>query len=216
MQLRWDEIDAVVWDFNGTLLDDLDLVVRSVNTQLTKRGHPPLTSAEYRDVFGFPVEDYYRRIGLTFETESMAELSADFFAEYEPHLQACSLQEGVLEVIDALARRSVRQFVLSAMEEGMLQETLKSLGIAERFVGAYGLAHLEGDSKISRGRQLLEDFDLLPKATLMVGDTDHDAEVAHALDMNVLLVSTGHQSKAKLRATGCPVIDRLSEITFGS
>ena len=56
-------LEAVVWDFNGTLIDDLDLVIRSVNVQLGKRELPPLTLETYREVFGFPVKDYYRRIG---------------------------------------------------------------------------------------------------------------------------------------------------------
>ena len=91
------KIESVIWDFNGTLIDDLDLVVHSVNTQLAKRGLPALTAEAYRDVFGFPVQDYYRRIGVTFENESMADLSADFFAEYAPSLKNCPLHDGVLD-----------------------------------------------------------------------------------------------------------------------
>ena len=90
---------TVIWDFNGTLIDDLDLVVRTVNTQLEKRRLPCLTAEGYRDVFGFPVQDYYRRIGVTFENESMAQLSADFFADYAPALKDCALHRGALDVL---------------------------------------------------------------------------------------------------------------------
>ncbi|MFC2077201.1 HAD family hydrolase [Candidatus Bipolaricaulota bacterium] len=203
------ELEAVVWDFNGTLIDDLDLVVRAVNVQLEKRGLPRLTPHEYREVFGFPVEDYYRRIGLDFRTESMAELAAGFFKEYAPGLPECPLHEGVIEAIAAFAKRSIRQFVLSAMEEEMLHNTLEVLGIRDHFVAAYGLAHQEGDSKISRGRQLLADHSICPEETLMIGDTDHDAEVAAELGMSAVLVSTGHQSAPRLQATGQPVYGSL-------
>jgi len=200
-------IDTVIWDFNGTILNDIDLVVRTVNGQLSKRGLPPLTIAEYRDVFGFPVEDYYRRIGVTFEDESMAQLSADFFAEYEQQLIDCRLHDGVLDALTDLAGAGVRQFVLSAMEERMLRATLGALGVLDRFVAAYGLAHQEGDSKISRGRELIADYAVDPATALMIGDTDHDAEVADALGIGAILVATGHQNVERLRATGRDVCE---------
>lgn len=206
------QLEAVIWDFNGTLIDDLDLVVRSVNTQLEKRELPSLTLAEYRDVFGFPVEDYYRRIGLDFENVSMAELVSDFFEEYAPRLQDCPVHDGVLDVLDMFAKRSVRQFVLSAMEEGMLRGAVKHLGIAGFFEGLYGLEHMEGDSKISRGRQLLIDFAIRPETALMIGDTDHDAEVADALGVSVVLVAQGHQSGERLRKAGCLVLPDVQDL----
>lgn len=205
-------IESVIWDFNGTILDDLDLVLRSVNPQLERQGLPPMTREEYRDVFGFPVQDYYRRLGFDFEKVSMTKLADDFFALYEPELGSCPLHSGVAEALDALRKNGMRQFVLSAMEQGMLRRTLGGLGILEYFTAAYGLSHQEADSKISRGRELLSDFDIDPPEALMVGDTDHDAEVAAALGMSSVLVTTGHQSAERLRATGHPVLGSSAEL----
>lgn len=194
--------NCVIWDFNGTLIDDLDLVVRTVNIQLAKRNLPALTTDDYRDVFGFPVEDYYRRIGVTFENETMAQLSADFFADYAPALKDCPLHGGVVDVLKRLQNRGLRQFVLSAMEQNMLRSMISHFGIASFFDGVYGLAHQEGDSKISRAQELQRDYEIDPATALFVGDTIHDAEVAQALGMPVILVSTGHQSAQRLRNTG--------------
>ena len=205
--------DTVVWDFNGTLIDDLDLVVRSVNRQLEKRNLPSLTADAYRDVFGFPVQDYYRRIGVTFESETMADLSAAFFAEYAPALKDCPLHDGALDTLRQVKARGLRQFVLSAMEEGMLRSMIDHFGIPRFFTGAYGLAHQKGDSKVSRGRELQQDFGIDPRTALLIGDTAHDAEVAQALGMSVLLVSTGHQSTERLRETGYPVYESYRELS---
>jgi len=198
-------VETVIWDFNGTLLDDIDLVVRTVNGQLEKRGLGSLTVAEYRDVFGFPAEAYYRRLGVTFEEESMAELSADFFADYEPRLVDCSLHDGIGDALEDLAQAGLRQFVLSAMQERMLRETLEALGILGRFAAAYGLAHQEGDSKVSRGCELIADHAIDPATTLMVGDTAHDAEVAESLGLSCVLIARGHQSRTRLEETQWPV-----------
>jgi phosphoglycolate phosphatase len=211
--------DTVIWDFNGTLIDDLDLVVRTVNTQLEKRDLSTLTAKAYRDVFGFPVEDYYRRIGVTFENESMADLSADFFADYAPALKDCPLHEGVLDTLRQVKARGMRQYVLSAMEEGMLRSMICHLGIDHFFDGIYGLAHQEGDSKILRGRDLSRDFAIDSGTALFIGDTAHDAEVAEELGMSIALISKGHQSPERLRDTGYPVYESyqdLSQVVFPS
>ena len=206
-------MDCVIWDFNGTLIDDLDLVVRTVNTQLAKRDLPSLTADAYRDVFGFPVEDYYRRIGVTFENETIADLSADFFADYAPALTACSLHEGVVETLRQVEVRGLRQFVLSAMEQRMLRSMISHLGIANFFAGIYGLAHQKADSKIQRARELARDFDIDPQTAVFIGDTDHDAEVAQALGMSPILISTGHQSAGRLRAIGHPVCESYQQLS---
>ena len=184
-------VESVIWDFNGTLLDDLDLVVRTVNGQLEKRGLPPLTAEGYRDVFGFPVEDYYRRIGLDFETESMADLAADFFADYEPQLRNCELHEGAFG--RARSSLSVRRQAVCPLGDGGgdAQQHARDSGNPKRFVAAYGLAHQEGDSKVSRGGDLLAYFGIGRATALLVGDTDHDAEVASALGVPVALVEIG-------------------------
>jgi phosphoglycolate phosphatase len=205
-------IESVIWDFNGTVVDDLGLVLRSVNTQLAERGLPPLTLDRYRDVFGFPVEGYYRQIGLDLDVESMAELSAEFFRIYAPGLAACPLHGGVRAALECYRDKGSRQFVLSAMEERLLLRTVESLGIREFFDAVYGLAHLEADSKVSRGRDLLVDFGIRPEEALLIGDTDHDAEVAAALGTSVVLIATGHQSAARLRATGSVVVERVEHL----
>lgn len=207
------KLESVIWDFNGTLIDDLDHVVHSVNVQLAKRELPQLTKESYRSIFGFPVEDYYRRVGFNLETESMADLSSEFFATYGPGLKNCPLHNGVIETLQRFKSIKLRQFVLSAMEEKMLRAMIEHLGIYGHFDGVYGLAHLKGDSKVSRGRDLLLDFEIDPGTTLLIGDTDHDAEVAKALELSVVLISRGHQSSERLRETGCAVYESYRELS---
>jgi len=205
--------NCVIWDFNGTLIDDLDLVVRTVNTQLAIRNLPSLTADAYRAVFGFPVEDYYRRIGVTFENETMADLSADFFADYAPALKDCLLHDGALDTLRQVETLGLRQFVLSAMEQGMLRSMISHLGIEHFFEGVYGLAHQKGDSKIMRAQELMRDFDIDLRSTLFIGDTDHDAEVAQELGLSVALISTGHQSTKRLRETGYAVYESYQDLS---
>ncbi len=204
-----DRLKTVIWDFNGTLIDDVEMVVRTVNEQLAKRGRSELTVARYRDVFGFPVESYYRRIGLDPGSGAIAELSEEFREVYVPNLARCRLRGGVEAVLGACGDAGLRQFVLSAMEETALRAAIDELRIGPYFEAVYGLAHWAGDSKAQRAHQLVVEFGIDTDTALWIGDTEHDAEVAEAESIAPVLVGGGHQSTARLRATGHPVFDDI-------
>jgi len=58
------KLGTVVWDWNGTLLNDMEACIRSMNLMLEKRRLPPIDFETYRSVFTFPVIDYYRAVGI--------------------------------------------------------------------------------------------------------------------------------------------------------
>ncbi len=215
MARRW---DAVIWDFNGTLVDDVDLALRSINLMLARRGLAPVAGDVYRSVFGFPLSDYYRKLGVDVSRETMHGLADEFHEAYLPGLPACGLQEGVLEILELAARSGARQFVLSALEEVELRRAVDHLAIADRFVAIYGLDHRLGDSKLARGQELFVRHALRAGTTLFIGDMDHDAEVARALGVEVALVAQGHQSAERLRACGPRVLDSFRDlwVEFGA
>jgi phosphoglycolate phosphatase len=206
---RW---DSIIWDFNGTLVDDVDLALRSINAMLIRRGLPVVPRSFYRSVFGFPLLDYYRKLGIDVERETPEGLADEFHAAYLPGLPACDMQGGVREALEVAAGNGARQFVLSALEESLLREALTRLRIAERFEGIYGLDHRLADSKLARGRVLFRDHGLRANRTLFIGDMDHDAEVALALGVDVALVARGHQSVDRLRACGCRVVESVRDL----
>ncbi len=205
-------LETVIWDFNGTLIDDLCLAVRSINVELERRGLPLVTVASYREVFAFPMADYYVRLGFDLTAETMEGLADEFHETYLPGLPSCPLHEGVADILEALSGLGIAQYVLSAMEEETLRASLKRLGIARCFQGVYGLGNRLADSKLSRGRDLVSDFQIAAETALFIGDTDHDLEVANALGTQVVLVAQGHQSAQKLRALGSPVFATFHEL----
>jgi phosphoglycolate phosphatase len=209
MEKLW---DAIIWDFNGTLVDDVDLALRAINTMLARRGLPAVTRDIYRSVFGFPLSGYYAKLGMDLSRETMQGLADEFHAAYLPGLPACGLQEGVYEILDLATRSGARQFVLSALEESELRRAVIHLEIADRFDATYGLDHRLGDSKLARGRELFERHGLCAATTLFIGDMNHDAEVAEALGVEVALVARGHQSAEQLRACGCRVLNDFCDL----
>ena len=198
----------MVWDWNGTLLDDTLASVNAINTLLARRGRAPLDIARYREVFGFPVIDFYRAIGFPLEREDWDGLAREFHDQFlaEPSL---GLQEGARETLAWVRGRGLPQSVLSASEHGILTRMLDGFGIRAYFTDVFGAANLHGHSKAALGQNLLRKLALRPEEVLIIGDTLHDAEVAHGLGIPCALIAHGHQSARRLAQSGLPVLPDL-------
>ena len=96
----------VVWDWNGTLFDDVALCIQVMNGMLEKRGLPQLAGPEqYRQVFTFPVEEYYKALGFDFGREPFSQLAVEYISEYDRRALGCPLRAGA----EAERRRPLRQ-----------------------------------------------------------------------------------------------------------
>ena len=156
----------IFWDWNGTLMDDLDFTHGCLNWMLETHGYPQRYDlAAYREIFGFPIEEYYIRAGFDFARHPYPELAECFMAHYNAGVDACPPSAHAAETLAELSRRN----------------WLAQSGID-------------------------------PAACVMVGDTQHDAEVAAALGTGCVLYTGGHQSRKRLEAV-CPhVIDDLAQL----
>jgi phosphoglycolate phosphatase len=205
-------VSAIIWDWNGTLLSDLGLCVSSINFLLEKRKLPSLNPKKYREVFSFPVRDYYETIGFDFSSEDFEVPAMEFISLYESQVENCTLQPGALDVLRYFEEKGLKQFVLSAMHQEMLERTLKHNGILRFFEGVAGLGDHYAFSKVQRGQQLITQFKIEKENALIIGDTVHDYEVAQELGIRCILVADGHQSEERLKKTGAFVLNNLFEI----
>lgn len=203
---------AVIWDWNGTLLDDLKLCVQTINQLLARRNLPLVDTFFYREVFSFPVKDYYRRIGFDFEQEEFEVPALEFTDLYNAGINHCRLHSSAKKTIRHFHDLQIRQFVLSAMQHDLLEKTLTSKGIRHFFEKVAGLDDHLAVSKLEQGRRLLKEIDEDPREIFLIGDTIHDYEVATELGVGCILIADGHQSKERLQKTGVQVLDALEEL----
>lgn len=203
---------TVIWDFNGTIADDVALGIRCVNHMLQRRGLPILAdTAAYRRVFCFPVREYYRKIGFDFEKESYETLAAEWVNLYIAGEPTLRLNPGFIEANDALHRAGIRQIILSSSENTMLQRQLKILGITDRLDAVYGMDNFYAGGKIEMARRCLGDN---AGGSIVIGDTTHDADTARAIGADCILYTGGHGEKEALAACGFPLADNLADIPF--
>ena len=188
-----------IWDFNGTIFDDVKASMDAVNTLLAERGLDIIDSKErYHEVFDFPIIDYYRRIGFDFDKEPYEVIAPLWVDLYMKNSKNAGLFDGVIESLDFFESRGVKQSVLSASEKNMLTGQLKTLGIYERFEEIMGIDNIYAESKLALARAWRERH---PNDKVMfIGDTTHDYETAKLLGADCYLISAGHQPEYKLRA----------------
>ena len=202
----------VIWDWNGTLFDDLLMVIEVMNGILDSRGLPPMKRERYLEVFDFPVSLYYERLGFDFKEEPFESLSTIFVREYELRWRECSLRPGALEVIGALASEGIGHSVLSASENGRLQGYVAHFGVTRKFERLVGIGNTHAASKLEEGRGWMRELGLDPREVVMVGDTVHDHEVAQDLGIDCILVEGGHHPGYRLAETGGTVVADIAAV----
>lgn len=204
--------DTILWDWNGTLLNDTHTCIDCMNILLEERGIAPLTRERYLDIFTFPVREYYVKAGFDFSREPFEVPAHRFIDHYREAVRRAGLHEEAREVLSYLSGKGYRQAVLSAMERDFLLETLADKRIMEYFEVIYGIDNHLGAGKSDLARDLIADLGCAPSATVLIGDTLHDAEVARDTGISCILIADGHQSRSRLAAAGFPVVGKLREL----
>lgn len=212
--MHLDNIDLIIWDWNGTLLNDVSVCVGAINLLLSDRKRPLIDETTYLQIFTFPVKDYYQKAGFNFEEEPFEIPAMQFMDIYREQLVNASLHSDSIFVLKQLQSLGFKQAVLSAMEQKLLNELLNRYKIDSYFEKTFGIDNHYGAGKIDRGKELIRSMNLNPKKCLLIGDTLHDAEVANALGCQCILFDGGHQSRERLVTSGHKVFSKLSELIF--
>lgn len=198
-------IKYIIWDWNGTLLDDVSLNLDILNRLLGQEGLPSLSPAQYRAAFGFPIRDFYRRVGFDFTKTSYETLAARYWALYDAGVSACALADGAL---DTLAALPCKHMILSASPLPRLRAQVAQFpALAPHIDRVLGLDDTLGTSKTVLAQALRDEGLCAPEEMLVVGDTDHDAATAAVLSCRFVAYAGGHQHN-----DGIPHLSRLIPI----
>jgi phosphoglycolate phosphatase len=202
----------IIWDWNGTLLDDAWLCVDVMNGMLRERDLPTRTIDQYREIFDFPVMNYYLTLGFDFEREPFNEVGYEFIVRYNKRQKETSLHPEAKPVLDHFQKAGYRQFILSAREQNELMQEIADLGVDHYFEMVCGLDDHYAHGKTDVGRRLLKDSQIDPKSAVFIGDTRHDAEVAEEIGLDCILIPNGHHTEERLRKCNGFVIRSLEEL----
>jgi phosphoglycolate phosphatase len=198
----------VFWDFNGTIIDDIDLCVDILNEMLITHDEVKKTRKEYLDIFSFPVYDYYDKV-FNLKKHSFDDLAVIFTNSYHSRRSEYTIHKNFYETINTLREMGVKNILLSATKQDLLIEQTNELNITHLFDKILGSSNIYAKSKIDYGLEYLKSNNINPLECILVGDTLHDKEVSIKLGIKCLLYTKGHNSVSRLSGV---LIDDLIEI----
>lgn len=202
----------IIWDWNGTLLDDVEVVINVMNSLLEKRKMAVIDKEIYLQIFNFPVINYYTKLGFDFSLEPFEKIANEYVELYRDAHLTCNLQQDAEKILKLVSDSGITQSILSASQQTYLDESISFYKISDFFVKLIGLNDHYAVSKVESGKRLLQDLSLSPKEVLLIGDTGHDYEVSKAIGCDCILVACGHQHLDKLKNYDVPVYNSLSDL----
>lgn len=208
------EYDFVLFDYNGTLIDDVDLNIGIENELLQRRHLNALGTKEfYLENFDFPIKAFYEKFGFDFSKESYDDVCKEYALLYSDALKSAKLFDDVIPCMRKLKQHGKRLVIISAAEDKSLKMQVEKFEIAPFFETVLGSSNMYGRSKVDTANGWLADANADPERTVFIGDTIHDAETAKSLGCDCFLILRGHNSIRRLKNTGCEVFESLEAAT---
>jgi phosphoglycolate phosphatase-like HAD superfamily hydrolase len=207
----------VIWDWNGTLLDDLHLVVDSVNASLTHLGVPTIGVEDYQRHFERPLHGFYERLlGHPVDDELMRVIDDVFHERYWSGYVAAELAVDAGRAVDMVADLSATQSVASMLRHDLLVPSIRQFGIEERMLAVDGHRGRVGETKEQHMARHVERLErMYPEMTrgdmVAIGDIVDDAVAAKAAGISCVLYDGGGQDRRALETMGVPVAGSLVE-----
>ena len=203
----------VVWDWNGTLLDDFGLTAEIAGRTLETLGVPGVTGEDIRAHFRRPFGDFYGSLfGRPVTAEEFRYIRERYESEYHAGLLDLGLQPDALDALDLVASEGATQSLLSMAPDEQLQRLVDHHAIRSRFVRVEGSPRTDSDGfKAERLEHHLAALAIDPRSSVVIGDTVDDHEAALACGAGSVLVTTGSTARTSLEATGAQVTDNLAE-----
>ena len=202
----------IIWDWNGTLFNDVELCLDILNNLLRNNNLPTKTVDFYRDIFTFPVRDYYAKAGFNLDVLSFEKLGQEWMNEYQQRRLEGGLHDGVQEILTKFNMNNIEQSILSAYKHDTLLEIVNHFNLQHYFTHLTGLDNIYASSKVNLGKDLMKKLVNFNCNVLLIGDTVHDFDVAMEIGCDCILIANGHQSKEKLEKCGVKVFDNLAKM----
>lgn len=207
----------VVWDWNGTLLDDLPLVVESVNVLMRDRGLDDITAAQYTAAYTRPVRVFYERLfGRTIDDAEWATVDEVFHAAYDREVAArSSLMSGARRALRAVDDAGLSQSLLSMYRHEPLVGLVDHFSIGDHFEVVQGITGEGGGHKLPHLEHHLERMVHLhgedPGRIVLIGDALDDAVAAEHVGARCVLLASGSHPRSQLETAGFPVVESLDD-----
>ena len=185
--------DHLIFDWSGTLVNDLPPTLDATNAVLTSYGVEAMDEETFRTRFRLPYTEFYEEVLPGVPVEDLEGIFRGAFNESLQKVHALPFAEEIL----VWAHQSAKQcYVLSSADTGLLTKQAKDLGLHDHFVEIYAGVI----DKRERIHGILSHHDLVPEKTAFIGDMVHDIETARHGGVASVALTTGYDSEGRLVA----------------
>ncbi|MBQ8762890.1 MAG: HAD family hydrolase [Clostridia bacterium] len=198
----------IIWDWNGTLLNDIGASLASVNDMLAARGREPIDIDYYKECIGVPIIKFYEKV-FDMENEDYSLIIKQYNEGYLRHLKDFGLTEGAVEALEYFRKNGAKQVIVSSSNNEQLCRNAEKYGVSDYFDEMLGAGDYFAGSKIERARDYLRKNNAENDEILVIGDLEHDAEMADTLGADCILLTSGHEHPKRLENAKMPLINDL-------
>jgi len=185
----------IIWDFNGTLVDDAWLFVELMNKLLKKRKLIERDVTFYRQNFCFPLYKYYEKLGFDLKREPFELPSVEFINLYEKNKYRANLFNGILLILKKLKASGHSNYIVSAQYEDSLLDLVSFYKLSSYFKIIRGTNNLHAIGKDLIAKELISKFDKTKNRIIIIGDTNMDINIAKENNCQAVGITYGHQSE---------------------
>ena len=201
----------IIWDWNGTLLNDIGASLASVNDMLAQRGREPINKDYYKECISVPIIGFYEKV-FDMKNEEYSLIIKQYNEGYLYHLKDVGLTNGAVEALEFFKNNGAKQVIVSSSNNEQVCMNVKKYGIFDYFDAILGSTDYFAGSKIERAKGYLLQKNALKGEILVIGDLAHDAEMADTLGADCILLTSGHEHPQRLRNAEKPLADNLFSV----
>ena len=201
----------IIWDWNGTILNDTPVAFEATNILLKRFGYPTITLGYYRDNIDTPIVNFYSKI-FDLNKHDIQMLDDEWGVLYNQLSNKIELHTDIEGMLSAFSENNLNQIILSAFKTNEITKYARKFSIEHYFDDILGTQNIVMESKTARGKRYMQEHGFAPEQTLYIGDTLHDYDTARGLCVDCILFSGGQQSPRLLKQCGVPVYEDFEAI----
>ncbi len=201
----------IIWDWNGTLFEDRDISLKTVNYILEKRGMPPINIEQYYSYVETPITKFYEHL-FDMSKVSFEDIGKDYYYAYHIYCDKLTVSDGLKELLKKLSDAGCVQKLVSGYEHAYLCSMTERCGVRMYFSDINGADNRRAESKLDRIKDAIAQSGSAPEESVIIGDTEHEYDIASELGVPCILVGWGHRPGKELAKCGCPCAENIKEL----
>lgn len=208
-------IELVVFDWDGTLIDSTGRIVECLHRAARDTDLPTLAPDRYRSIIGLGLPEALRTLYPDSDDDTRAALRGHYARHYiiAAEEDPCRPYAGAISLLETLRGRGVRLAVATGKNRAGLERAFRNTGLGDYFAVSRTADETASKPDPRMLLEILAEQRVDAAATLMIGDTGFDLDMARRADVDAIGITHGaHAADELLRYNPLALVDHLDHV----